>query len=1145
MVTAAEMQAVERSLPKGPVAIRREGGTHTEPRADQEASSEFPQPRSAPAAGVITDVSGTRGPQPATGSADIEVRSQAKKLSSWGVGLACILLLAGAAYYVPQFLSPSPPEAIATEDTEEPAPVTKPPELINATIEIAPADAHLRISGKGVDVDENGIASLQFQEEDLGKQLLVHVESDGFETFEDRLLQELPNPDQPLRRIRLTPYVKAVSSNASFNVEDARIHFDGEPVSSDGDGRIRLPAGDSSFSIELFATGFRSISHQSVTYSSFEEISDRQSDAFVFKLDPDPDYYIELAEVALREGQWDLAFARSESALVISPGSSIALLFRGRAHLGRALSSDDSIAAGQDFNDAVKDFTDSIDSSLEDASRAEALHFRGLARWKLDEMDTVLGDEAEHAIRDFEAALDLPYTMDVKSDLRDLLVKRGTQLLAAENFDLAILDFERARELDGNDESILRLLASALSSKGLRLYAEQDFTNAIGVLGDAINAFTELNASTDQPQLAKLHAARADCHYHQQNTDGAIKDYAVAIDIEQRAEYFVARGIVLQSDAKPIQAVNDYTAAINLKPIDPQAFVLRGMLYVHLEDEYQQAITDFETALKNGYVPGVDFQIAKGKAHIAVGKAHLAEKQYRESEQEFRNAINTIDEVLKNASDDELSIVKGLQIDTHRGYAKALFCNGDVDQAIRSLTFLIEKGGDQSSEALSARGYCQLRQSLENDGESADQSARLTAAIGDFEASLQIDQDDPFTREGIAIAYTMRAESGDLEKATSILNTLLARDEQDPWLHELAFEALARRARSNPSDADSALAHREQAIRLRAKAGTEFGTAPSSQMFPCPCIDLQFSPAPKPSFEGNVAGEIREFVLGGGVKLEMVWCPPGRIEVGTTRAELDSLTTRFDLDKTEVQDIQDELVDEKKTVILTNGFWLGQSEITQSQWLSIMGNRPWKSKGETSEAEFIEGGDHPAGYIDYFDATDFCINATKSLRDRLDSNWRFALPTEAQWEYACRTGRDRASGDNPSSLVQFAWFDGNINQKRRPQPVRQKSANVWNLYDMQGNMREWCRDSYRREPPEGKDPPVKQPPKTANSWVTKGGSVVHSAVYCRAADRTQHFCFGDQRDINIFAWNGFRVALVKEDPQRAWVTRSQQVNPDE
>jgi formylglycine-generating enzyme len=273
-----------------------------------------------------------------------------------------------------------------------------------------------------------------------------------------------------------------------------------------------------------------------------------------------------------------------------------------------------------------------------------------------------------------------------------------------------------------------------------------------------------------------------------------------------------------------------------------------------------------------------------------------------------------------------------------------------------------------------------------------------------------------------------------------------------------------------------------------------------------------------PSFVGTKAGEVRD---DNGLKMKLVWCPPGKFTMGSPSAEKQSRR-----DESRVR------------VTLTKGFWLGQHEVTQLELRRVMQTAPW-----SGEDYVKEGDNYPATYVDWDDAKTFCKKLTEQEHSagRLPLAWQYTLPTEAEWEYACRAGTTTrySFGDDPSALPEYGWFEKNARAagEEYAHRVGQKKANGFGLYDMHGNVMEWCRDWYSDKLPGGTDPvgSVEQATDTPDAPAAKGsatggparvfrgGSWFHPAGFERSAARGER-----QPYFSLFNL-GFRVALERSD----------------
>ena len=166
-------------------------------------------------------------------------------------------------------------------------------------------------------------------------------------------------------------------------------------------------------------------------------------------------------------------------------------------------------------------------------------------------------------------------------------------------------------------------------------------------------------------------------------------------------------------------------------------------------------------------------------------------------------------------------------------------------------------------------------------------------------------------------------------------------------------------------------------------------------------------------------------------------------------------------------------------VRISEVFWMGQTEVTQGQYKSAMNAQPWSGEDDVQESN-----NNPAVYVSWHDAVEFC----RKLSQREGKTYR--LPTEAEWEYACRAGTTTrfSFGDSDSSLGDYAWFDDNAKNVKEEyaHSVGQKKPNPWGLYDMHGNVMEWCSDWYGEYTSGSSVDP--QGPSSGSSRVLRGGS---------------------------------------------------------
>ena len=255
---------------------------------------------------------------------------------------------------------------------------------------------------------------------------------------------------------------------------------------------------------------------------------------------------------------------------------------------------------------------------------------------------------------------------------------------------------------------------------------------------------------------------------------------------------------------------------------------------------------------------------------------------------------------------------------------------------------------------------------------------------------------------------------------------------------------------------------------------------------------------------------------GGSVEIDIVPIPRGSFTMGSPPAEQDRHP--------------DETLHE---VIFTKAIFMGRTEVTQAQYESVMGVNP---------SSFSGCRDCPVEHVNWYDARDFCQRLT--ARHRADGTIAedafYRLPTESEWEYACRAGTttrfffgdaiECGNGDGEFCTIadQYMWWTGNQSGTTfGPQPVARKSPNPWGLYDMHGNVGEWCQDQYGPYPtgtvtdPQGPSPSL--PGVAVRAY--RGFDYRDTTRGCRAARRGYDGAI--RRDEQGFV--GFRVVL--EAPQ--------------
>jgi len=260
----------------------------------------------------------------------------------------------------------------------------------------------------------------------------------------------------------------------------------------------------------------------------------------------------------------------------------------------------------------------------------------------------------------------------------------------------------------------------------------------------------------------------------------------------------------------------------------------------------------------------------------------------------------------------------------------------------------------------------------------------------------------------------------------------------------------------------------------------------------------QGSPAEEQSPAAATGGQPKEVVNTIGMKLVLI--PAGTFTMGSPASE------KYRRDN-----------ETQHQVTLTKPFYMGRTEVTQGQWKKVMGTEPWKREYYVPKKK----DDYPAVYVSWDDAGEFCKKLS-SMEGKV-----YRLPTEAEWEYACRGGTTTAfsfGNDDSAQWVvsKYAWWgrfepNGNAKDEVYALGVAQKWPNPFGLHDMHGNVWEWCSDWYGAYPSD----PLTDPrgPDSGAFRVSRGGCWSNALGYLRCAFRSDYA--PEYRDDNY----GFRLVL--------------------
>ncbi len=330
--------------------------------------------------------------------------------------------------------------------------------------------------------------------------------------------------------------------------------------------------------------------------------------------------------------------------------------------------------------------------------------------------------------------------------------------------------------------------------------------------------------------------------------------------------------------------------------------------------------------------------------------------------------------------------------------------------------------------------------------------------------------------DSLRVRLELSAEDAESIKA-DVLKPILAKVRKLEEYEELLKEMLAERNPPTTQELKDLRDYQKDHWRLRDEDVADIDRKYGLTVVVSPVIVIP-KEADKPKEKSNAL----VLDLPNGVKLELVDIPAGSFSMGS-----------------------DDYDDEKPIhKVALKAFKIGKYPITQQQYQSVMGNNPSNFKGDNL----------PVEQVSWDDAIAFCKKLSEITSQKL------SLPSEAQWEYACRAGSTGkyCFGDDVNQLEKYTWYDKNSGSKTHP--VVEKLANSWGLHDMHGNVWEWCEDVWHEN--------YKGTPTDGTAWVNggdqsrrslRGGSWGNVDINCRSADRRRYVAV--RRNYGI----GFRVVV--------------------
>jgi len=690
-----------------------------------------------------------------------------------------------------------------------------------------------------------------------------------------------------------------------------------------------------------------------------------------------------------------------------------------------------------------------------------------------------LGTLREMSMRSLKSAMDSEEYKSGLAKTKDYRDSLEEGYLEDEEFSRALAACQRAlkdaREAEGAAER-RRALMIKLSVAGAAVTAVVLLIAAglwirssmqASALADAVEQqnWDEVLAIDSQHVPALIGRAKQRLNAETPNIEGAFADIGLAEQVDSTAAELkpakalahVKRATSLATSGEIGDAEKDLKEALGLGASDSALMPVRQLLAAAYLKQAEEGVTSGDVAgIRAACDAAERYQAAGPDVSRLRAAAFKADGEQKAKSGDLSGAVAAFDEAVKLNSNLELKTERavvhvklGEQAVAKQDYAAAAT---ELDSAVsldKSATGVVALAGSVAEPVILA---FEQAPTVEN------QTAALAALTSIQPVDAQ-NEELPELRKRVTAAVLKRGESAAVNTPDSALKA-----------YETALSLGA-----SASESASLKGHLVKALtaRCRQSLGSEDAEKASADYAVVAKLDSQAASLLVAEFEKLPANVLTQ--LPANVLLQI---PPQKNSIGMQFKLLPGGTFTMGEGK-----------ETPHPVTLTKPFELGVYEVTQEQFEQVMGSKPSKFKGPQN----------PVEQVDWNEAVAFCRKLSE-LPSEKSGGYGYRLPTEAEWEYACRAGTTTAYGfgDDASRLGDYGWFDGNSDSKTHP--VGEKKPNAWGLYDMHGNVYEWCRDWFGGYPSGSATDPTGA---TSGSYrVRRGGGWDRNAGDCRSAYRS-------------------------------------------